>query len=187
MCFTSLSICGHRATWLCCECFTQFYVHSKLTWGISSFRAHLDGDQFPRPLLRIHSGVLSLMDRISAMLLSKLKMKEKSWLTLPQKWNQMLTKNNLCVMEETQKASAFLRNRVSTLSFSQRIKQGLGEPGNRQPEAIATRTQTNSFLFYFVLLTSVSHRTEMKGRVLSPGLVWLFDKNSSLGLPLCIF
>lgn len=96
----------------------------------------------------------------------------------------MLPKNNLCVMEETQKTSAFLRNRVSTLSFSQRIKQGLGESGNRQPEAIAARVQTNSFLFYFVFLTSVSHRTEMKGSVSSPGLVWLFDKNSSLGLPL---
>lgn len=94
---------------------------------------------------------------------------------------------SLRVIVETQKAPAFLENRVSTLSLSQRIKQGLGESGNRQPEAIAVRAQTNSFLFYFVLLTSVSHRTEMKGRVLSPGLVGLFDKNSSLGLPVCIF
>lgn len=94
---------------------------------------------------------------------------------------------SLRVIVETQKVSAFLENRVSTLSLSQRIKQGLGESGNRQPEVIAARVQTSSFLFYFVFLTSVSHRTEMKGRVSGPGLVCLFDKNSSLGLPLCIF
>jgi hypothetical protein len=171
--------------------FSLCYV--KLVGGFLSPRTWKSLRQLPSAYSQYLLSILLPVDRIFLMLLSKLKMKGKRQL---KSWNgiRCLRKRVFTLHLWNIENISANGDQVPAPSFPQLIGWRLGEDklnpynvGSKYENPQPLTAASEFFPPCFMLLTSIFHSTEIKGIIWTLRLVHLFDKYSSLRVPLCIF
>jgi len=154
---TPLNSCGHRVTWPVPWALHYIRCSHGAGLGISSCRTQTDREQALELFLRIHSDIASWMGTIAGNTIST------------------------CHLGDPESISVTGESRAHPFMFTERSTMAWGSQEWISRSHIHQSTNTIFSPIFFFLLASIPHRIEMKGRVLSLGLVCLFDQKSSLG------